>query len=216
MNRQQRFVLAGLLAVVSAVLTLFWLGGSTGKSVSVVVATREIQPFTLVKAADLALVEVDAKTAATLFPTAYKETRPLTGQIALRQIRANEVITQAVPTFAPQARMEQASRELPISALVPEGYRAISLTGARVGAMPGDLIYLFKNNPNPADLLMGGATPSITPVLEQPVRVVGERSSGLVVLVAEEDVVAVLNAAAAGSVYAAVAPIGGERLAADG
>jgi hypothetical protein len=194
-TRQQRMMLAGLLAVVSAILTVFVLRGSPGKTQGVVVATRDIQPFTLVLATDLKVIQVDAPTAQTLFPSAYKETGSLAGRVALRRIAANEVISQTLPTLAPRTDMERSVRELPISILVPEGFRAISLNGLRVGATPGDYIYLFQSK-----------TGAVSPVLTKPVQVIGERNSGLVVLVPDADVVTVLAASTGGALQAALAP----------
>lgn len=199
MTRQQRMILAGVMAVLSAILTVVVLQGSTGKIESVVVATRDIQPFTMVLQSDLKVIQVDAATAQALFPTAYKETRPLAGRVALRRIAANEVISQSVPMLAPRADMERSVRDLPISTLVPEGFRAITLSNLRVGATPGDYIYLFSRT----------NTEAVTPVLSKPVQVIGERNSGLVVLVADADVVALLAAGSGGSLQAALAPATG-------
>jgi hypothetical protein len=195
LTRQQRMVLAGVMAVLSAILTVFVLRGGAGKTESVVVATRDIQPFTLVLDSDLKVMQVDAGTAQTLFPSAYKETAALAGRVALRRIAANEVISRTVPTLAPRADMEQSVKDLPISTMVPEGFRAVSLSSVSVGATPGDYIYLFQSK-----------TGAVTSVLSKPVQVIGERSSGLVVLVADADVVTLLAAASGGSLQAALAP----------
>ncbi|MGE5672721.1 MAG: SAF domain-containing protein [Mycobacterium leprae] len=196
MNRQLRIWLAVGLAVLSACLTLLVLGGSGSPTrTSVVVTTRAIAPYTVLTEQDLSVMNIDGDTAKLLFPSAYQAKKDLIGLIAVRQLRKNEVLAADEQAAVTRANLAEAVQEVPLSALVPDGQRAIILQSVQTGAQPGDYIQLFK--------VKDGA---VRPVLNHNLQVVAERNGGLVVVVSEGEAVTILAAEAEGGLQAVLAP----------
>lgn len=199
MSRQQRIGLAGVLALASAAMTVWLYFTLQPDTRYVVVTTRPVEPFTVLAAADLAAVRVDAATAQRLFPGAYADPAALTGRVAVRRIAQGEVLRSSDPGLARPALVDRALRsgELPLSALVPGGYRAVAVDTGPVRAAPGDYVQLYGVQPG-----------QVRPVLARPVQVVAAEGGSLVVLLAEGDEVdRVLAAGASGYLQAVLAPL---------
>lgn len=204
MSRQLRMVLAAILALASAGLTLGIYFNLQPERVVVVVTTRDVEPFTTLNGSNLEAVEVDAATAGRLFPHAYTTPAQVAGRVSLRRLRAGEVLLRSDPALAQAAQVGRAltSGALPLSARIPEGYRAVAVRAGEAGAAPGDYIQLFRVTPGAA-----------SPVLNRPLQVVAADGGSLMVLVAEgEELATLLPALAQGQIKAVLAPaVAGEQ-----
>jgi len=194
-QRLNRTWLAALLALTSAVLTLLLYFALQPDRRSVVVAARDLQPFSPIGPQDLAVIRVDEATAARMFPNAYQSVKELKGMMTLRHFRTNEVLSRDDPGLTRQEQLADivAGKDLPTSYMIPERYRAVPVSAALPTAVPGDYVELY-------------AIGKRKPVLSRPVQVVANQGSTLLVLVPKEDVEALLSAQAMGSLQAVLTP----------
>lgn len=191
MHRLNRNWLAILLALASAALTLLLYFALQPARQSVVIARREVQPFSAIRPEDITVIQVDERTASSLFPNAYQEGQELAGTMALRRLRPNEVLVRSDPGIARQEQLAGvvSAQELPISYLIPAEHRAVPVSVGLPSATPGDYVELYLEGES-------------RPILDRPVQVVVNEGGSLLVLVTAADVDPLLSAQSRGELKA--------------
>lgn len=194
-NPQLRKLLAVILAAASAVLTILAYFSLRPAARKVVIARSDVQPFTLLTADLLDEVEVDAATAAKLFPQAYANRKELGMKVAFRHLRVGEVLTKDDGTLAEPGQPDRVrGARAPLSARLKAGHLAVAVPAANPGAAPGDYVRLFR--------VRAG---EVRPVLSYPVQVVADQGGSLLLMVKESDLTDLLRAQSEGPLQAALA-----------
>lgn len=177
MQQLNRTWLIGILGAASAALTLLLYFALQPSRVHVVVAARDLEPFSPIRPQDLKVIAVEMATAAHLFPKAYQSTRDLEGLMTLRYLKAGEVLESSDPGLARQEQLARVvgANELPISYMIPQDHRAVPVSVRLPSASPGDFVEFYRPG-------------SAEPVLKRPAQVVTNQGSSLLVLVRVEDV----------------------------
>lgn len=191
MQQLNRTWLIGILGAASAVLTVLLYFALQPVRVNVVVAARDLEPFSPIQSQDLKVIPVDKTTATQLFPNAYQSVRDLQGLMTLRHLKANEVLESSDPGIARQEQLARvvAAQELPISYMIPAAHRAVPVSVRLPSAVPGDFVEFYRPG-------------SAAPLLKRPAQVVTNQGGSLLVLVRVEDVDPLLAAQNFGDLYA--------------
>lgn len=191
MQRLNRTWLMIGLAAASAALTFLLYTALQPDRTPVVVAVRDLEPFSPIQPEDLTVIQVEKAAALRLFPDAFQRTQELDGLMTLRRIRANEALRKEDPGIARQEQLADvvAAQNLPISYMIPERYRAVPVTVRLPGAAPGDFVEFYTPG-------------NAKPVLNRPAQVVTNQGGSLLVLVTKQDVEPLLTAQIRGDLQA--------------